>query len=228
VAIEREKLRVTVRALIVDVHQLFAEAIQTILNAHDLDVVGIAGSPVDAVDRARALEPDLVLIDIGAPATGGVPVGARILRECPGARVVAVTGAKNAGIVREAVAAGFHGYLTKDMPMSEFVAAVKAVLAGQVVLPHPLAIASGLLGEADHDGSASAAQLTGREREILALLAEGLTGPAIARRLSISPHTVRTHIQNLLSKLQVHTRLEAAAFAVRHGIRPVEAEAIFA
>jgi DNA-binding NarL/FixJ family response regulator len=218
---------VVARVLIVDGHQLFAEAIETILLAHDLDVVAVARSEEDAVSKAKALRPDLVLIDVGASGTGGVPAGAKILAEIPSARMAAVTAARDGRLVREAAANGFHGYLTKDMPMADFITAVHAILAGQAVVPHALALASGVLTDG-HEGPALARQLTTREREILALLAEGLAGRAIATRLSISPHTVRTHIQNLLSKLQLHTRLEAAAFAVRHGMVRAEPDVSYA
>jgi two-component system nitrate/nitrite response regulator NarL len=142
--------------------------------------------------------------------------GRRILEEHPEAKVVALTALLSPATVREAVRLGFHGYITKDTPVSRFASSLRAVLDGQVVFPRRLASA---LGRPRDDGfDLLAAQLTARELEVLGLMAEGLSGTDIARKLGISTNTVRTHIQSILTKLQVHSRLEAVAFALRRGL----------
>jgi DNA-binding NarL/FixJ family response regulator len=136
-----------------------------------------------------------------------------MLAERPRLKVVAVTALPDTDAVTEAIRMGFSGYVTKDTPLSQFVASVRSVLAGQVVVTHRPAHRLTL---ADDGEAFLLHQLTRRERDVLALLMEG-AGPAdIAGRLSVSRNTVRTHVQNILMKLQVHTRLEAVAFASRH------------
>jgi two-component system, NarL family, nitrate/nitrite response regulator NarL len=117
-------------------------------------------------------------------------------------------------IAQEALQIGFRGYLTKSAPVAQFVNSVLAVLDGQLVVPHRL----GPAGDAaqDEDTELLVAQLTARERQVLALLVRGASGAEIASELGISRNTVRTHVQSILTKLQVHSRLEAATFAVRH------------
>ena len=114
---------------------------------------------------------------------------------------------------------GFDGYVTKDAQIDQFKSSIKTVVDGQVVVPRRAArpVAGARSPEEQH-AYLLASQLTAREREILALLAEGMDGVEIAKKLSVTKNTVRTHIQNILSKLQVHSRLEAAAFAVRYGL----------
>jgi two-component system nitrate/nitrite response regulator NarL len=119
--------------------------------------------------------------------------------------------------VSAAIAAGFHGYLTKDLPLSQFVAAVSAPLKGQIIIPRRSARqATNAPSSEEQHARLLASQLTPRETEVLELLVEGKSSGFIAKSLCVSPNTVRTHIQNILVKLQVHSRLEAVSFAVRH------------
>jgi DNA-binding NarL/FixJ family response regulator len=181
-----------------------------------MTVVGIATTGAESRELVNDLRPDLILVDIGLPDESGLVAGRRILEEHPEAKVVALTALLSPATVREAVRLGFHGYITKDTPVSRFASSLRAVLDGQVVFPRRLASA---LGRPRDDGfDLLAAQLTARELEVLGLMAEGLSGTDIARKLGISTNTVRTHIQSILTKLQVHSRLEAVAFALRRGL----------
>jgi two-component system, NarL family, nitrate/nitrite response regulator NarL len=204
--------------LIVDDHRLFAEAITWALERLGMRVV-LASNAEEALDATRRHRPSLVLLDIGLPGASGLSVGKEILRLTPDAKVVAVTALHDPGAVKEAVRLGFHGYITKDTPMERFAASIDAAIGGQLVMPHHLAR---VMGESPSDeerhASVLAAQLTPRERDVLDMLVEGASSARIAKRLSISPNTVRSHVQSILPKLQVHSRLEAAAFAVRHGL----------
>jgi DNA-binding NarL/FixJ family response regulator len=215
-----------VRVLIVEDHKLFADALRWVLEGRGMKVVGVTTSGEEAVAIARGEQPELVLLDISLPGMSGLSVGRRILQELPETKVVAVTAVAFPQTVKKAISLGFHGYLTLDYPMKLFTASLAAILAGQVVIPRPLARAtSGLLSPEEQAALALAEQLSLREREILTLLVEGLNNRQIAERLEIAQNTARAHAQRILTKLQVHSRLEAAAFAVRHGlVEPPERE----
>lgn len=209
------------RVLIIDDHMLFAEAIHLALEEHGFEVVGIAASGDEALSAVRRWHPDLALVDIGLPDRSGLAVGRAILQERPETKLLALTALDDPRTVREALRGGFHGYVVKDTPVSRFVQAVGSVLGGQVVVPRPLAPrVAGALSAEEEAVALLSNQLTPREREVLELLVEGASGQAIARSLGISPNTVRTHVQSVLTKLQVRSRLEAATFAVRHRIVP--------
>jgi two-component system, NarL family, nitrate/nitrite response regulator NarL len=187
-----------------------------------LEVAAIVTTGGDALDALREHQPDLVLIDVGLPDESGIAVGAKLIAERPETRVVALTALADPELVREALHVGFSGYLTKDTQADLFARAVQGVIDGQIVVPQRLgkdALEPVPVMALEPEESAVgllARQLTPRELEVLEMLAQGAGGGEIARRLGVSPNTVRTHVQGILSKLQVHSRLEAAAFAVRH------------
>ncbi len=184
-----------------------------------MEVLGSAGTGSEGLDVARRERPDVVLVDIGLPDESGLTIGKRILDEMPDTKIVAVTSLIDPRAVAEAVRLGFRGYVTKDTPVNQFVTSIRAVLDGNVIMPKQLArAAAGDRSPEEQHADMLVKQLTDRERQVLQLLAEGSSGVQIAARLSISPNTVRTHVQSILTKLQVHSRLEAAAFAVRHGL----------
>lgn len=207
------------KVLIIDDHRLFAEAIRSTLQEHGMEVVHVAETAAEGIEAVHRERPDLVMVDLGLPDGDGLEVGERLMAELPGTKVLAVTAMNDPKAVQKAVGLGFHGYLTKDTSMPRFVDSVKAAAAGQVVVPHRLVAGpDATASEEERQAAMLAEQLTPREMRVLVLLVEGASSPTISERLSISPNTVRTHIQNILTKLQVHSRLEAATFAVRFGL----------
>lgn len=205
------------RILIVDDHLLFAEAIQVALEDFGMNVVGVVSTGEQAVAFVERSMPDVILMDIVLPDQSGLVAGSTILERWPDARILALTALSDRQAVDKALRTGFRGYLTKDTPISHFVNSVRSVMDGHLVLPHRLAPIVRRSAN-DDDVTLLIAQLTVREREVLALLVQGADGLAIASRLGISRNTVRTHVQSILTKLQVHSRLEAATFAVRHRV----------
>jgi two-component system nitrate/nitrite response regulator NarL len=185
-----------------------------------MDVIDVVTTAEGALEAVATHEPEMILIDVGLPDRSGIDAGAEILRGHPDIKVVALTALADPGAVREAIAAGFSGYLTKDTQAEAFVHALQGVMDGQIVVPQRLGRgAVSQNGSNGYPGTSEgllARQLTPRELEVLQLLAQGAASSEIARRLGVSPNTVRTHVQGILTKLQVHSRLEAAAFAVRH------------
>jgi two-component system nitrate/nitrite response regulator NarL len=209
----------TPKVLMVEDHKLFTDAVGPALEDSGMEVIGTARDGAEAVAAVRRERPDVVLVDLGLPDVGGLELGRTLLELLPDATLLAVTALNDPGTVREALVAGFRGYVSKDLPLPRFIESVRAAMAGQVVVPHssppvPAVVRSPEERHAELLGR----QLTSREFEVLGLLVEGATTTDMARRLSVSPNTIRTHVQNILDKLQVRSRLEAAAFAVRHGL----------
>jgi DNA-binding NarL/FixJ family response regulator len=200
--------------LIVDDHTLFAEAIRSALEGAGVTVAGLSRTAEDAVTSVLRKRPDLVLMDIALPDQSGLLAGRRILQEWPEAKILALTALEERRVAEEALRIGFRGYLTKHTPVAQLVNSVRAILDGERIMPHRLGPTSRQAAEHE-DAELLAAHLTPREREVLTLLARGANGREIAAELGISRNTVRTHVQSILSKLQVHSRLEAATFAVR-------------
>lgn len=196
---------------------LFIEAIRPTLERSGATEILVANSGSDGVELARREQPDLVCLDLGLPDRSGLAVGRDILEASPKAKLVALTALRDDAAVREAMRSGFSAYVTKDTSVPRFLTSLRAVLAGQTVTPtRSTSSTNGARTEQERAIRALAEQLTPREQEVLEMLVDGRSGSGIAKQMGISKNTVRTHIQSILTKLQVHSRLEAAAFAVRH------------
>jgi two-component system, NarL family, nitrate/nitrite response regulator NarL len=209
---------VTAKVMIVDDHALFADALERVLERQNMDLrlVNTAG---DALELAPDWAPDIALVDLGLPDMSGIELGTRLLELLPDTKVLAVTAMNEPQALRAAIKAGFHGFITKNIPLQQFVASIETALEGQMVIPHKLAAAAaGHMSPEERQAALLIKQLTQRELEVLTLLATGAGGEEIAQKLNVSRNTVRSHVQNILTKLQVHSRLEAVAFAARHNV----------
>jgi two-component system, NarL family, nitrate/nitrite response regulator NarL len=199
---------------------LFAEAIAAAMGDDGLDVAGSVRDGAGAIEFLERESVDVVLMDIGLPDRSGLAVARDILERWPDTKVLAVTALDDPRAADDAMRMGFAGYVTKDTSVERFTASVRAVMEGQVVLPRRL-VSGGRQVDMSDGFALLVDQLTPREHEVLALLVQGADGGEIARRLGISRNTVRTHVQSILTKLQVHSRLEAATLAVRHRLVPI-------
>jgi two-component system, NarL family, nitrate/nitrite response regulator NarL len=206
-----------IRVLIIDDHALFADAIGPTLRRLGFDEIEHTARGDEALDAARQRAPTLALVDLGLPDRNGLSVGQEIMELGRATKVVILTALDDQRTVQRALAAGFDGYLTKDTSMARFASSIQAVLRGEAVFPHRSRQGRSREG-GERDALLLAEQLTPRERDVLRLLVQGASGDSLAGDLGISPNTVRTHVQSILTKLQVHSRLEAATFAVRHGV----------
>jgi two-component system nitrate/nitrite response regulator NarL len=204
--------------LIVDDDRLFAEALTWSLERLGMVVVGVATRAEEAVGAARLKRPDLVLVGLRVPGPG-LRAGRALLSGAPGARIVAVTPTMNPQTVRMVLDAGFHGCVSKDLSMREFAESVRLALEGRAVVVEPRGEPSAREERGGPRlGVQSPPPLTRRELQVLGLLAEGANNREIAARLGISGNTVRSHVQNILTKLQVHSRLEAVAYGIRNAL----------
>ena len=217
-----------IRVLIVDDHAMVRQGLRTFLELQDnsaprITVVGEAGNGTEAVELAGNVQPDIVLLDLVMPQMDGIQATPKIIECSPNSRVIILTSFGEEDKVLPAIRAGAQGYLLKDIPPDELVHAIREAYLGKVQL-HP-EIAKKLM-------SAVAAQevtvsrfatnsnggLTEREQEVLHLIADGLSNRAIAEKIFISEKTVKTHVSNILSKLQLTDRTQAAIYALKHGL----------
>lgn len=219
-----------IRVLIVDDHAMVRQGLRTFLELQDvstlpIEVTGEAANGVQAVELARKTQPDIVLLDLVMPEMDGIQATPKIIECSPRTRVIILTSFGEEDKVLPAIRAGAQGYLLKDIPPNELVQAVREVHLGKVQL-HP-EVAKKLMAAvvskkeesaASHAATHSEEGLTEREQEVLHLIADGRNNREIAERLVISEKTVKTHVSNILSKLHLDDRTQAAIYALRHGL----------
>lgn len=209
-----------IRVLVVDDHEVLASSLAQVLDCEpDMVSVGIAPT----LERARALlrsaAPDVVLLDHRLPDGDGVAALGELHALRPGAKVVVLTASAADSVLVAALEGGAAGFVSKTRSLQEVTAAIRAAASGEAVIsPELLARLLPRLHRMPQQGTSR--ELTEREREVLGLLADGLTNAAIAEQLFVSVHTVRNHIANLSAKLGAHSKLEALSIAVREGILP--------
>ncbi len=212
-----------IRILLADQHVLFREAMRTVLEGElDMRVVAEARNGLEAVAEAERALPQVAIVDFDLPLSDGPRTTAMIRERVVDCRVLVLSAAEDYANLVAVLDAGANGYLTKESPIAHLIQATRAVHRGETLIPPWMLgpLLSGLLRRRKEQDRAyeRIARLTRREREVLALLADGADNKVIARTLVISPQTARTHIQNILSKLSVHSRLEAAAFVTQNKI----------
>jgi NarL family two-component system response regulator LiaR len=206
------------RVLIVDDHGVVREGLRAYLELEpDIQVVGEAKDGVEAVRRAAELQPDVVLMDLVMPNMDGVDATSRIKQQQPATHVIILTSFLDDERVVPAIRAGATSYLLKDVAATDLARAIRGARAGQAQL-HP-EVARRLMQQVTSPRKPDAgAQLTDREREVLRLLADGRSNKEIARALVVSERTVKGHVSNILGKLGLQDRTQAALFAVRNGL----------
>jgi two-component system, NarL family, response regulator LiaR len=205
-----------IRVLIVDDHAMVRKGLAAFLKAFpDLELIGEAASGEEAVTLCPEILPDVVLMDLMMPGMGGIKATAEIRKQCPTVQVIALTSSKEHEMVQDVLRAGAIGYLMKDISAEELANAIRSANSGEPALS--LEATQALIEAATHSSPSYAIEqdLTERETEVLKLMVEGLSNPEIAKRLSVSRSTVKTHVSNVLSKLGVSSRVEAVTTAIQ-------------
>ena len=210
------------RVLVVDDHDLFRTGLRNLLEEQGVNVVGEAENGETAIRLASDLAPDVVIMDLNMPGAGGVETTRRLSSLAPLSRVVVLTISADDDDVMNAVMAGACGYLLKNSSIQELIAGIRAASAGEsLISPQIAAKVLQRLRAQSKDADAAEtirAELSDRELQVLKLIANGKDNAQIARELFISPKTVKNHISNILMKLQIENRIQAAVYAVRSGI----------
>ncbi|CAG0926476.1 MAG: Transcriptional regulatory protein DegU [Rhodocyclaceae bacterium] len=212
-----------IRVLLVDDHTLFRSGIKALLQRQkDFEVVGEASDGLEGIKRAKSLKPDVVLLDLHMPEISGCEAVRLIVEELPDTKVVMLTVSEDAEDLLETLQAGAHGYLLKNIDTSFFISAIRSAAEGEAVMSPQMTAklmrsvravpASPVMPTADKE------RLSPREREILSHLARGASNKEIARSLDLAESTIKIHVQSILKKLNLVSRVQAAVYAVEHGL----------
>ncbi len=212
-----------IRVLLIDDHTLFRSGVRALLARQaDIEVVGEAENGHEGIKLATALRPDVVLLDLNMPGLSGVETLHLLLQDCAGLAVVMLTVSEDASDLTQALRAGARGYLLKNINAEFLIQAIGRAAAGESVMSEAM---TAKLMEQFRLGASPAVptpsegdKLTPREREILTFLARGDSNKEIARSLALAESTVKIHVQNILKKLNLSSRVQAAVFAVEHGL----------
>jgi DNA-binding NarL/FixJ family response regulator len=211
-----------VRVVVVDDHDLFRTGLKNLLEEQGVNVVGEAPNGQTAIRLASDLAPDVVVMDLNMPGLTGVETTRKLAGIAPLTRVVVLTISAEDDDVMDAVMAGACGYLLKDSSIQDLITGIRAAAAGESLISPQIAakVLQRLRAQSSNEDAAATirAELSHREIEVLKLIANGKDNAQIARELFISPKTVKNHISNILMKLQIDNRIQAAVYAVRSGI----------
>jgi two-component system response regulator NreC len=207
-----------ISVVLVDDHAVVRSGIRLLLDRQeDIEVIGEAGNAKDALFRARALKPDVILLDVVMPGESGIEVLPRLLEESPETKVLVLSMQDDPSYVREAFAAGAQGYVLKEAADDELVSAVREIAKGGRYV-HPTLGARMVAADAEERAAAEADPLSEREREVLRLLALGHTNQEMAEKLYISVRTAESHRAHIMQKLRLTTRAELVRYALSHGL----------
>jgi DNA-binding NarL/FixJ family response regulator len=213
-----------IRVLIVDDHAMVRRGMRDFLDLHpDLEVVGEAGDGAEAIEAAARLRPDVVVMDLVMPGIDGIAATSQLKSNHPSIEIVAITSFIEEDRIAAAIEAGASGFLLKDAEADDLAGAIRSAYGGEVYLdPAVAGIIARRMRDAGRNGADRSddgiARLTARERDVLACVARGLSNRAIADELGMAERTARTHVSNILAKLGLTSRTQAALFAVDHGL----------
>lgn len=207
----------SIHVVLVDDHAVVTEGLRSLLSLYDdIDVVGAVQSGTAAIALCASHQPDVVLVDLSMPEMDGAETARRILSDRPETQVIALTGYLDEDLVRSVIEAGASGYLLKTVSGDDLVEAIRGVVSGRAAMS--LEALTHTTRPKPAEATAPGPSLTRRETDVLRLLIEGDTNKEIAKRLSLSPGTIRVHVSSILAKLGVENRTAAARYAQQHNL----------
>jgi len=207
--------------IIVDDHQIMREGLRSMFEPEsDITVVGEAENGRDAIQLIQKKLPHVVIMDINMPDLNGIDTTRQLTAELPEVKIIALSMHSDTYMVTEMLKAGASAYLLKDCSRQDIIAAIRAVAAGKSYLSPEITgvVIDNFVKQTSPDKSSDVSKLTSKEREVLQLIAEGLTSKEIASRLGTAPKTIESHRSNIMKKLDIHTIADLTKFAIRHGI----------
>jgi DNA-binding NarL/FixJ family response regulator len=212
------------RVLLVDDHNLVRNGIASLLKAHNIEVAGEASDGLEALEKTRQLEPDIILMDINMPRLNGLEATRLIKTEMPNIKIIILTVSEDEGNLFEAIKSGAEGYLLKDIKADEFLKLLNGVTKDEAAIS-PF-MAAKIIGEFKQQGTglgkeSSKSELSDREKEILELVSKGDLNREIALTLYITENTVKYHLRNIMDKLHLRNRASVAAYAARKSINSI-------
>lgn len=210
-----------IRVLVVDDHALFRSGVIALLSRQpDIEVVGEAADGLEGVKRAKELAPDIVLMDLHMPGTSGKEAIGLLAEEVPAAKVMMLTVSEDAQDLLDCLRAGATGYLLKNTNIDALIDSLRRAFEGDSVVSPGMTskLVQGVLAPRADAAASALDSLSGREREVLQQIAGGASNKEIARRLDLAESTVKIHVQHILRKLHLQSRVQAAVFAVEHGV----------
>lgn len=223
----------TIRILLIDDHTLFRSGVRLLLKRQsDFDVVAEAADGIEGLKRARELRPDVILLDLNMPGLSGLEVLRILSQDLPACAVIVLTVSEEGDELAEALRSGARGYLVKNIDAEALVAGIRMAVDGQAVIDPGMTAklvaqfrsqpsGSGQ-ATARGEGDAQRSKLTAREMQVTQLLARGASNKVIARELDVSESTVKIHVQNVLKKLNLNSRVQIAVYVVEHGLAAEE------
>lgn len=209
-----------ITVLLADDHRIVREGLKALLNSADIETIAEAADGWETIERTRRLVPDVVVMDVSMPGLNGVDATRRIVKLGVASRVLALSAHGSEQYIRDMLQAGAAGYLLKDSAADELIIAIRAIVAGQLYVS-PLitgTVVADYLNQLQGTNGAAATALTGREREVLQMIAEGTSTAAIADQLNLSVKTVETHRQRIMTKLDIRTIAGLTKYSIRAGI----------
>lgn len=212
------------KVLLADDHKIVRDGLRTLLDKNaEVRVVGEAENGRIAVQLAKKLAPDIVILDVAMPDLNGMEAARQIIAECPGVKVIAVSMHSDRRFVSEMLKAGASAYLSKDYAFDELETAIRAVISNKVYLSPDISgvVVDNYVRQTPNHESSAFSLLSQREREVVQLLAEGKTAKEIANELHVSIKTVETHRTNIMAKLNIHRLAELTKYAIREGLTPL-------
>lgn len=211
-----------IRILIVDDHTLFRSGIKALLQRQeDFEVVGEAGDGLEGLKRAKSLQPDVVLLDLHMPGIGGREAVKLLSEEVPACNVLLLTVSEDAEDLIETIRAGARGYLLKNIETDFLLNAIRSAARGESVVSPQMTgkLMMGVrMGKDAAPGEDDKEKLSPREKDIISLLAKGVSNKEMAHTLNVAESTIKIHVQNILKKLHLTSRVQAAVYAVEHGL----------